>query len=381
MFDKILVYVAYLNGLSQSLSISVTQLTFIIILIVIPIVINKKEVLLEKPPITIPILIWIFWVMISTIFVTVDVKFFKMFFSWWQILFFFLGYYLIRLNIDYNKIFFFIIAGAVVQSLMGIYEFFIKGYDRADGFFSHALTYANNLAFSLLLVLFILIYYKYLRLNLSKKYLLLSLFIISIGFLSSLSRGPIYFITIPLFVMIFFRFKVKGILIFVVVLSVILSFLMYNHKFDRLFVVMKDEGNVNRVMLWKNSLKMLQDYPVFGIGLGNFKKVFEKYQGEYQYVSRAHAHNAYIQMALNYGVPSVIIILVIFGSLFKIYYESARSEKTKWGILGISILLMYMLEGITENNFTDSEVNMYFWFLMGIIMGKSLFEINIDKIE
>ncbi|MCA1932075.1 MAG: O-antigen ligase family protein, partial [Calditerrivibrio sp.] len=127
------------------------------------------------------------------------------------------------------------------------------------------------------------------------------------------------------------------------------------------------------------SLKMLQDYPVFGIGVGNFKKVFEKYQGEYIYVSRAHAHNAYIQMALNYGIPSVIIMLIIFGALFKRFYNDFRFKNSKWGILGISILVMYMLEGLTENNFTDSEVNMYFWFLMGIIMAKSSINLDEDK--
>jgi hypothetical protein len=31
---------------------------------------------------------------------------------------------------------------------------------------------------------------------------------------------------------------------------------------------------------------------------------------------------------------------------------------------------MYMLEGLTEDNFGDAEVAMYFWFLQGLILGQ-----------
>ena len=61
-----------------------------------------------------------------------------------------------------------------------------------------------------------------------------------------------------------------------------------------------------RVLLWKNTLKMIQNSPLFGLGIGNFKMNYLDYQAEFLrdnpyylkfWAHAREAHNEYLQMA------------------------------------------------------------------------------------
>ncbi len=70
-----------------------------------------------------------------------------------------------------------------------------------------------------------------------------------------------------------------------------------------------------RTSLWEAGLHMMEAYPVTGVGLGNFKPLVPEYSDlatPPDYI----AHNAYIEIGSEMGVPALLIFLGILISSF-----------------------------------------------------------------
>jgi O-antigen ligase len=70
-----------------------------------------------------------------------------------------------------------------------------------------------------------------------------------------------------------------------------------------------------RLDLWKDSLHIIKDHPLTGVGLGNNALVYDIYQShlpENMYAS--HAHNDYLELAVELGTPAALAIsLLVWG--------------------------------------------------------------------
>lgn len=68
-----------------------------------------------------------------------------------------------------------------------------------------------------------------------------------------------------------------------------------------------------RVTLWRDTLWLIQDFPFSGSGLGSTAMVYSSYvyllHVPYQY----HAHNLYLQIAVEQGLPGSILFCVLLG--------------------------------------------------------------------
>jgi O-antigen ligase len=115
---------------------------------------------------------------------------------------------------------------------------------------------------------------------------------------------------------------------------------------------------------------MIKDHPVFGIGVHGFPKLIDQYAKGFPLDAKGHAHNAYLQAAINYGLPGLFLLLAVYVALALRLFQNFRKTGSIWAFAGLTILAMYMLEGLTEDNFGDAEVAMYFWFLQGLILGQ-----------
>ena len=74
-----------------------------------------------------------------------------------------------------------------------------------------------------------------------------------------------------------------------------------------------------RLSIWENTLFLLKEKPFFGYGASSFK---ELYANKISDIGYAHAHNLFLEFAINYGVIIPIILLTIF--LYLIYKSSLK---------------------------------------------------------
>jgi len=286
-------------------------------------------------------------------------------------LIFFVSWYFYKVKkIDFYKSVKFLLFGSLVSSSYTIYEVVFTKISRADGFFTHPLTFGN--AISLVIVLlfaFIITDSFHTRKGF---YLSIILFVIFyIALILSLSRGPILFTTITILVLLMLRYKFKGIVFSLLIVTIFVSLIISNktlkNRFDD-FVNNSYKVSTSsfgtRIVLWKSSIQIIKDNPIFGIGY-NIKKEFKK-RIKVPVSSMAHSHNSYLTLAVYYGIPALVILLMILGILMYRFY---CSENILIKFSGIGVIIAYMLDGLTENNFSDSEVLMLFCFIIGLLYG------------
>ena len=72
----------------------------------------------------------------------------------------------------------------------------------------------------------------------------------------------------------------------------------------------------DRIVVWKAGLEMIRQNPWRGIGVGNFKSLVLRYEEGRPRVSSL-AHNTYIEVAAEMGLPGLAIFLSIFAFAFR----------------------------------------------------------------
>jgi O-antigen ligase len=295
-------------------------------------------------------------------------------FGWWIYLFFaamfLVAYYeeriLPRLALS-------VTLGANVAAGMGAYQYFFGGLERATGFFTHALTYANTLAMALCLVIALLLSHDYQR-RWEFWYYLLSLPLILIGMGVSISRGPMLAALVTLLGVFILRLRRKGLLICCLILVAWGLVVVGTPELRKRYVELVDKSWADphtsvgvRVPLWKVAVEIIADYPLFGIGERNFRQEALKRLPQPLH-TMAHAHNAYLQFALTHGIPAFLVLAYLLGRFFLMAVRKALSQ-TPFGLASVAVMSVFLLEGLTENVLGDSEVAMLFFSLMGSFSG------------
>jgi len=72
-----------------------------------------------------------------------------------------------------------------------------------------------------------------------------------------------------------------------------------------------------RVVSWTVGVKVMRDFPVLGVGLGSFLKVYPAYSDEAPHV----AHNTFLQFATNSGIVAGFIYLYFLFMRMKVSYR------------------------------------------------------------
>ncbi len=89
------------------------------------------------------------------------------------------------------------------------------------------------------------------------------------------------------------------------------------------------ESAENRTTVWKAGMRMIVAHPIVGVGLGNFKAVVRQYEdpGENrQFI----AHNVYIEIAAELGLPALMVFLAILCSSYGVL-ERVRRRTARFG--------------------------------------------------
>lgn len=93
--------------------------------------------------------------------------------------------------------------------------------------------------------------------------------------------------------------------------------------------------------IWKPSLHMIANNPVFGQGILSIWK--GEYITERKIMKPANPHNAYLQVALDMGIVGVLILIVLFRSMWKISVENKgfRYALISWWLMGLTGATFY----------------------------------------
>jgi O-antigen ligase len=135
----------------------------------------------------------------------------------------------------------------------------------------------------------------------------------------------------------------------------------------------KGEYEGSRMAIWRAAGRMIADYPIFGVGPGNFESNYETYRDEKSRRIYTGAHNDVLNVAAIAGLPAAVFylsfwVLIIHKTIIllrrKIVKEIARGV-----VLGAMMAsILFFLSSIVLTAFSDGEIRLLLMAFWGLIL-------------
>jgi O-antigen ligase len=131
------------------------------------------------------------------------------------------------------------------------------------------------------------------------------------------------------------------------------------------------KGDATRILLLRTSLRMIQRYPIFGIGPGTFTAEFDSFKVPGEYSTTCHAHNDYVNFAVHTGITGLAILIILLASALSgvvRLYRSSTDQTAQTCLLALAGgLTAILVSGLFQCNLTDSEIGIQAWLIIGSI--------------
>ena len=169
------------------------------------------------------------------------------------------------------------------------------------------------------------------------------------------------------------RKVITGVLLPMILVATVASGLIYHRVSMSL-----GEGfapDTSRLEMVRAGIGMIRDHPLFGVGPERISVEFPRYysgSGNLADFYYGHLHNNILQIAAERGL---LCLAAFFWLIAAIYVQLVRmlktsGEATRWAALSaISALTGFLVAGLFEYNFGDSEVLMLLLFILSVPYG------------
>ena len=141
-----------------------------------------------------------------------------------------------------------------------------------------------------------------------------------------------------------------------------------------------------RLEIWSRAIYGIQDFPFTGMGMNTFRKIVHILYPLFLIspeVDLGHAHNEFLQAALDLGIPGLMAFLALYfasGAMLANLMRSILKNRgpaliPNWSylrmfslVLGLGGgLLAHMLYGLTDAVALGSKPGVMFWMILGLI--------------
>ncbi len=136
------------------------------------------------------------------------------------------------------------------------------------------------------------------------------------------------------------------------------------------------QGWEGRQEVWSRALYALQDFPFTGVGLGNFVRVIPVLYPYFLLSPDApphHAHNLFLQVAMDLGMPGLLAFSwLFFGSLaaswraLRIFRQRGIIDLQSMALGLLVSLLVMALHGLTDSVTWGTVTAIVSWYVMGM---------------
>ncbi len=100
-----------------------------------------------------------------------------------------------------------------------------------------------------------------------------------------------------------------------------------------------------RVDVWQNSIRIIKAYPIVGVGPGAYNQAYFVFQSE-PWIHVRYAHNYYLQVGSELGIPGFILFLAIFICAVLLFFKkpSYNINNTPAPIVGLIAAIVASLD-------------------------------------
>jgi putative inorganic carbon (HCO3(-)) transporter len=137
-------------------------------------------------------------------------------------------------------------------------------------------------------------------------------------------------------------------------------------------------GLDQRVEVWSRALYAIQDFPYTGLGLGTFERVVAVLYPLFLHPDGTlpHAHNLYLQVAVDLGLPGLVAYLALLGltfaialSAYRVFRRSGRSDLALLCAGCIAGLAGMCVHELVDAVTWGTKLAFVPWMVMGLVAG------------
>lgn len=135
-----------------------------------------------------------------------------------------------------------------------------------------------------------------------------------------------------------------------------------------------DTSSTLRLALWESTLAMIMDKPLQGIGWGAYRLVYPEYDFFVQDAGTVifHAHNMYLHIAAEIGIPGLIAFLILMFGHARIALSVRKMAAERWMrglMLGVTAAICGLaVSGVTDYVMFNIQMSMLFWLLNAVVI-------------
>ncbi|MGC8782684.1 MAG: O-antigen ligase family protein, partial [Anaerolineae bacterium] len=128
-----------------------------------------------------------------------------------------------------------------------------------------------------------------------------------------------------------------------------------------------------RPEIWSRALYAIQDFPFTGTGLGTFRRVVHLLYPLFTIspdIDIAHAHNLFLQVALDLGLPGLIAYLAVLWIALTVAWRAAKASPGMVRGLALGLLaglIALHIYGLTDTIALGAKPGLSFWLALGLI--------------
>ena len=241
------------------------------------------------------------------------------------------------------------------------------GYNHAVGLFDHHLTYGNSLALVLAAGLGLVAQMGWVQ-QAAPYALALALACAALLFSFARSAWLGFFAGVFVFAFRLGRKVLVPVLVGMAVLLLLAALFSPSVRF-RMERTLSAGHNLERIAIWETTGHMICDYPVCGIGMGSYRLLAPEYRIGYNvhWTAKSHAHNSYLQVAVENGLPALVLFIVWLAVLlYRTVTATERELDRSTRLLLFAMLaahVTFCVSSFFQHNLGDAEVAMT-WLLL-----------------
>jgi O-antigen ligase len=129
-----------------------------------------------------------------------------------------------------------------------------------------------------------------------------------------------------------------------------------------------------RLQLWQSSWSMIRDHPLLGVGLDNFLYHYRTHYvlpTAWEEFNLSHPHNLVFDFWLRLGLPGLLVIFVLLGTLFRRGWQLYRQlSNSNDGVLILGLLagmVNFVAHGLVDNAFFLVDLAFVFMLILAIL--------------
>ena len=146
-----------------------------------------------------------------------------------------------------------------------------------------------------------------------------------------------------------------------------------------------DASARTRIAIWTGAVGIIESHPVFGVGYNMFPNYIFTYvphndETAHLNLQKRDAHNAYLLIGTEMGVPTLLVFLYLLFSMFRVsLYSFWISTDRFWKLVCLAAaasVVSLIFTNIFGSRFNSTVVTGYLWALLAIILKVPIWQIN-----